>query len=165
MEKAADGTPIITKQFLKDYMLLREEIEGEQERLATLTYKMVGCNKSGNEMFHGTNSIKDKMGTLFCIKSDLEAKIAALNIEEQEKRSDIESSLQHLVDIPQERRVIRLKYIDRMEWSEIQKTLFENRKDYYENEEKYKRLMFRIHGNALAKLNPKKSEANWSKPK
>lgn len=145
---------IVTKKYLKSYAMLLEEIEGEEERLKALQSKINGSSIGmGDGMPHGAPD-SDKMATQVCIIVDLKEKLQKLKKEEINIRSNIESALNKYVDLPQERRVIRLKYIDRMDWIEIQQILFGKRKDYYENEEKYRRLTFRIHGNALAKLNP-----------
>lgn len=152
---------LITKQFLRNYSLLLEEIEGEQERLAMLTYKMIGSSSGlGDGMPRSSSPDPDRMGLQWSIKESLEQKLVVLNQMEKEKREKIEEELQDKVEEPQERRIIRLRYIDGLEWIEIQKIMFGRRKDYYENEEKYKRLVFRIHGNALAKLNPHREVKN-----
>lgn len=151
----AEGRENITKQFLRDYAKLLEEIEGEQERLEMITQKMLGSSAGiGDGMPHGNFKENNGLALQLSIKEDLINRLRILQQEESDKRSYIESELQEKVDDPQERRIIRLHYIDRLEWIEVRKIMFSSRRDYYEKEEKYTRLVYRIHGNALAKLNP-----------
>jgi hypothetical protein len=144
--------PVITKKYLKEYSQLLEEIEGEQERLETIIQKMSGSSIGiGDGMPHGNVKEKDMMALQIDKKDSIEKRLEVLYQEEKEKREYIESQLLKVKD-PQERRIIRLHYIDRMEWIEVRSTMFGKRKDYYEEEEKYERLIFRIHGNVLEKL-------------
>lgn len=153
---AVDDTNI-TKKFLQDYSLLLEEIEGEQERLEMITQKMFGNSAGiGDGMPHGNVKDQNVLALQLNIKDDLKKKLSELNKKEAEKRAHIEEELQEKLNDPQQRRIIRLHYIDRLEWPEVRKIMFGKRKDYYEKEEKYERLTFRIHGNALSNLNPKK---------
>lgn len=160
---AAEDTNI-TKKFLKDYSLLLDEIEGEQERLEMLTQKMFGNSAGiGDGMPHGNVKDPNVLALQISIKDDLKKKLSKLNEEEAEKRAHIEEELQRKLNDPQQRRIIRLHYIDRLEWTEVREIMFGKRKDYYEKEEKYERLTFRIHGNALSKLNSKKNREKKSK--
>ncbi len=169
MKKAvAKETQKITKQFLKDYAQLLEEIEGEQERLEMIIQKMISSSAGiGDGMPHGNTKDPNVLALQLSIKDDLKERLTALNREEEAKRTHIEAELQNRVDDPQERRTIRLHYIDRLDWTEVRSVMFGKRKDYYEAEEKYTRLVFRIHGNALAKLNPKggRHESNSDRTK
>ena len=163
-----EETQTITKQFLKDYSQLLEEIEGEQERLEMITEKMLGSSAGiGDGTPHGNVKDPNILALQLSIKDDLKERLTALNREEEAKRAHIEDELQDKVDDPQERRIIRLHYIDRLEWAEVRGAMFGKRRDYYEDEEKYTRLVFRIHGNALAKLNPKggRHESNTDRAK
>ena len=169
MKKAAvEETQKITKQFLRDYAQLLEEIEGEQERLEMIIEKMMGSSAGiGDGMPHSNVKDPNVLALQLSIKDDLKERLTALNRQEETKRAHIEKELQNKVDDPQERRTIRLHYIDRLEWIEVRQVMFGKRKDYFEAEEKYTRLVFRIHGNALAKLNPKggRHESNSDRTK
>lgn len=154
------------KQQLKDYKRLREEIECEQERLEMMEIKILGISsKNSDGMPRSSSSEYDKMATQIAYKTDIENNLAQLLQKEKNKRMEIEKEIVERLEYPDERMLIRLRYIDGLSWREISELLFSKRRDYYEDEEKYKRRVYRIHGNALVKLAEKNSEVNRSKPK
>ena len=154
------------KQQLKDYKRLREEIECEQERLEMMEIKILGISsKNSDGMPRSSSSEYDKMATQIAYKTDIENNLAQLLQKEKNKRMEIEKEIVERLEYPDERMLIRLRYIDGLSWREISELLFSKRRDYYEDEEKYKRRVYRIHGNALVKLAEKNSEVNRTKPK
>lgn len=154
------------KQQLKDYKRLREEIECEQERLEMMEIKILGISsKNSDGMPRSSSSEYDKMATQIAYKTDIENNLAQLLQKEKSKRMEIEKEIVERLEYPDERMLIRLRYIDGLSWREISELLFSKRRDYYEDEEKYKRRVYRIHGNALVKMAKKNSEVNRSKPK
>ena len=154
------------KQQLKDYKRLREEIECEQERLEMMEIKILGISsKNSDGMPRSSSSEYDKMATQIAYKTDIENNLAQLLQKEKNKRMEIEKEIVERLEYPDERMLIRLRYIDGLSWREISELLFSKRRDYYEDEEKYKRRVYRIHGNALVKLAEKNNEVNRSKPK
>ena len=167
MESVEDTN--ITQEYQRKYRTLQEEIETEQERLQMITEKMLGSSKGiGDGMPRGNVKDPDVLVLQLSIKDDLKERLTALNKDERRKRAYIEEELQNKVDNPQERSVIRLYYINRLEWTEVGRVMFSKKQDYYEDEDKYMRRVYRIHGNALEKLDPKKkvpkqTEVNRSK--
>ena len=154
------------KQQLKDYKRLRKEIECEQERLEMIEVKILGISsKNSDGMPRSSSSEYDKMATQIAYKTDIENNLAQLLQKEKSKRMEIEKEIVERLEYPDERMLIRLRYIDGLSWREISELLFSKRRDYYEDEEKYKRRLYRIHGNALVKMAKKNSEVNRSKPK
>lgn len=154
------------KQQLKDYKRLRKEIECEQERLEMIEVKILGISsKNSDGMPRSSSSEYDKMATQIAYKTDIENNLAQLLQKEKSKRMEIEKEIVERLEYPDERMLIRLRYIDGLSWREISELLFSKRRDYYEDEEKYKRRVYRIHGNALVKMAKKNSEVNRSKPK
>ncbi len=150
---AAVETENIMKEYLRKYRALREEIETEQERLQMITEKMLGSSKGiGDGMPRGNVKDPNVLVLQLSIKDDLKEKLNALIQEERRERAFIEDELQSKLDSPQERNVIRLYYIDRLEWPEVGKVMFSKKRDFYEDEDKYMRRVYRIHGNALEKL-------------
>lgn len=155
LDSSRRGKVRITKKYLQEYSRLLEEIEDDEERLQDMRKKLPGfggMNYSGMPKGSGD---KDQMSTQEAIMCDLETDLKNLRMKETWKRQEIEQSLKVCTDNPQERKVIRLKYMDRLEWSEIRQKLFGKRKDFYDREEYYKDRAFRIHNNMLKKLNPK----------
>lgn len=151
---------------MKDYKRLRKEIECEQERLEMIEVKILGISsKNSDGMPRSSSSEYDKMATQIAYKTDIENNLAQLLQKEKSKRMEIEKEIVERLEYPDERMLIRLRYIDGLSWREISELLFSKRRDYYEDEEKYKRRVYRIHGNALVKMAKKNSEVNRSKPK
>ena len=149
-------TEIVTKQYLQEYTKLREEIESEHERLMMISSKMISSSAgAGDGMPRGNVREQSVLALQMNIKDELEEKIESLSMEEERRRLHIEDELMKKTCDPQERYIIRLRYIDRLEWTLICRVLFEKRKSFYEEEEKYTRLMFRIHSRILEKLSGK----------
>jgi hypothetical protein len=141
------------KQQLKDYKRLREEIECEQERLEMMELKILGLSASNNSgMPRASSSEYDKIATNIVRKTDIENNLARLLKKEKEERNKIEKEIDERLEYPDERMLIRLRYIDCMSWREISELMYAKRRDYYEEEDKYKRRVYRIHGKALIKL-------------
>lgn len=138
------------KQYLNTYRELREEINDEEERLSTIRPEHIGSSSGGGG--GGGHGKPDKMATQICIRADLEEKLVHMRREEVRMRSQIEAAIDIALK-PNEKRVIRLRYIDGHEWRLITQIIYHKRPDYMECEENYRRMTLRIHGHALKKLN------------
>lgn len=57
-----------------------------------------------------------------------------------------------LLEEPNERQVIRLRYIDGFTWTDVCRGLFGRRKDYEERLDTFERRTYKIHGKALENL-------------
>ena len=108
------------KQYLKDYVKLREEIECEQCRLLMLESKITGMSgKSNDGMPKGSAGEFDRMTLQIANKIDIENNLKKLYQEEAQKRKSIEAAVNNLLEHPYEKMVIRLKYIDGLSWQTI----------------------------------------------
>ncbi|MGN9019919.1 hypothetical protein ACTM9B_13270 [Lachnospiraceae bacterium HCP1S3_A10] len=137
------------KQYLNTYRELREEINDEEERLGTICPEHIASSGSGGGGGHGK---PDRMATQICIRADLEVKLTEMKKKETQMRSKIEAAVDAALK-PNEKRVIRLRYIDGNDWRLITQIIYHKRPDYVECQESYKRMTLRTHGHALEKLN------------
>jgi len=64
---------------------------------------------------------------------------------------ELEEGVQ-LLEEPNERQVIRMRYFDGLTWLEICEALFGKKKDYSERAETYERRTYKIHGTALVHI-------------
>ena len=95
-------------------------------------------------------------------KMELEAKIRQKEAEEKAERRAIEA-MTELMDDPDERLTIQLKYLDRAEWPDVTFALYGNRPDFADKADAYQRRMYRVHGRALLSLAEIEAEVNDSK--
>lgn len=146
----------IDKKYLQDYSKLREEIECECSRLEMLNAKAFNVSaKPTDGMPRGSSVTSDKMAMYLSHKSDIEERLKTLIQLEKEKKEIIERAINERLEFPTEKMVIRLRYIDGGEWKEICNLMYSKKRDYFENEDKYMRRTFRVHGNALEKMRSK----------
>lgn len=150
------GRDKMDKQYLKDYVKLREEIECEQCRLLMLESKITGMSRKSNDgMPKGSAGEFDRMTLQIANKIDIENNLKKLYQEETQKRKSIEAAVNNLLEHPYEKMVIRLKYIDGLSWQTICSVIYSRKGDYIEEQDKYMRNIYRIHGRALIKLSKK----------
>lgn len=133
--------------YLQGYSDLIKEILNEEERLSSL-------NVSGlkSPSMDGQNSGETAVGldTKVIMQLEIKEHLDKLRAREKTMRTSIEKSLKSLE--PDEKQIIRLKYIDLHVWNDITRIMFRKRSDYEEKIDKYKRLTFRIHEKALSKM-------------
>ena len=113
---AAPSGPV-TKERLKRYRRLKEEIERQGERLA----RMESAIESPPKVLDGTphsSFAADRLAIAVARKIALEDAMLASLKEEAAEVAEIERAIQLLTD-PQEREMLRLRYIDGYEWADI----------------------------------------------
>lgn len=140
------------KERLGRYVDLLQEIDNQKKRLDIMeeTYGTPASpNLSGMPKPKG--SVSDPVGGAVSKKLDLEEKIKEKEVQEEIEREAIERIIEHL-KTANERAVIRLKYFDRLEWSDVTFLLFGDRADYIEKVDIYQDRTYKIHGRALWKM-------------
>lgn len=140
------------KDRLRAYTSLLREIECQKERLARHVETM-GAPSSPNltGMPSAPGYTGDKLLREVAKKIDLEEQIAQLEAEEEAERTAIEKLIRKVKN-PEERAVLRMRYLDREDWPDIAYALFHKAKDWRGNYRNYQRKIFRIHGAALVSL-------------
>ena len=138
---------MIDKIYLKRHLQRREDLKNEIDRYDMLIKdsQLRGINMDG--MPHGS-ATGDSAFYSTLEKVETERKIKELREIIDREHVGIESVLEKL-QYPAERKIIKMRYFQCLDWQEIHKLEFGSRWDYYENLDKYKNKVFKIHGSAL----------------
>ena len=137
------------KDRLNDYRSEDREIENQTERLERLLNKMHDDGAQNlNGMPKSPSPEPDRMSDLISMKDDLISEIEELRAEHKSERKRIEKLVRKLKK-PDERAVIRFRFIDGHEWDEVTDMLFGGRSDFLDREENYQRRTFRLHQDAI----------------
>ncbi len=141
---------MIDKIYLKMHLQHREELKNEMERYDMMKNdsQLRGINMDG--MPHGSSS-GDSAFYSTLEKVETERRIAVLRETIDREYVEIEEVLERLKS-PIERKIIKMRYFQCLDWSEIHKLEYGSRWDYYENMDKYKNKVFKIHGSAIKHL-------------
>lgn len=149
-EKKHDGDA--AREMLDDYVIAETDIDREIERLEYLTSKMTSISSQVmNGMPRSSSMSTDRMADMLGRKEELEASIRASVEKQAQKRREIEALVRRLKS-PEERQVIRLRYLDRTEWDEVLEIMFGSKSDFEDRYETYRRRMYRDHGAALVNM-------------
>lgn len=140
------------KELLASYPKLQKRIDNTEARIAALELSM-GAPSTPNYsgMPSGSRDGSSKTERNVIKKAELEEKLADMNAEENRLREQIEELIE-LMEKPDEQTVIEMHYLDGAVWWTICAALFENEPDYDENEHRYLKKTFKIHGSALQAL-------------
>lgn len=121
------------KDRLKCYTRLLREIENQEERL-----ELMRLETPGGKL---TEAKKARL------REALDANLA----EEQRQNAELENLLK-MLDDPDERAVIRLRYFDRRDWESVTAAIYGASVGYCDDPASYKNRVYKLHGNALLKL-------------
>ena len=147
MEKKTDAI----KKRLQDYAERRRDFENENERYIRL-YTAASSPKSPSfDAMPAGSPIKDRMSDqvaeLIEMEKELEGSLQALR-EEKEQLQRLIKKLKKA----DERAVIRMKYLDGMDWVDIAAAIFGKQKDYKRAAQAYLDKAYKLHGSALLGL-------------
>jgi len=145
-----DTTPIKTK--LRSYGNLQRKIEHQITRLENLMDtidSLPATNYSG--MPSGPHDGTSKAERYVEKKDELERKIRKMVKEEKQLKEELEELIALLSD-PDEQAILLIRYIDCFEWEDVSFSLYGAESDYADNEERYMKRTFRLHGAALQRL-------------
>lgn len=140
------------KNRLQQFQSLNREIDNSIERLEMLQMKAVSPSSMN---LTGTPKKSPSIGDALSYKTsyivDLENEIKQM-IERRDQEERFIESLVKKLDKPDERFVIRLRYLDGEEWNDVIMLLFGNKPDYDINYDNYKQRVYRLHRSAIDKL-------------
>lgn len=137
---------------LNDYRLLNKEIDNDIERLERLQMKAYAPSSPNlTGMPKAPSSTFDRLADIAAKIADLQTEIDSLMKERDQERHNIEDLVKMLPN-PDERAVIRLRYLDSEEWVDIIVVLFGYKDDYDDKYDNYKQRVFRLHSSAVSKL-------------
>lgn len=141
------------KALLAAYKTIQKRIDNIEKRIECLELSM--DSPSGQSYSAVPGSGRDysssKIERDYIKKEELEEKLGDMNAEENRRREEIEGLIE-LMEKPNEQTVIEMHYIDGSKWRTISVALFGEEPDYDENEERYLKRTFKIHGSALQTL-------------
>lgn len=144
------------KQRLSNYLYLKRENEDQFERIARMkNEEQFPAMKESDGSQHQPGA-SDRMANAIIRRMSYEEKILPrikANLDEMEA---VEGIINSIPD-PQERRVLRLRYIDgefsrHTRWEDIALTMFGD------NDEKHLKAVYRLHGRALQSFRKEEAE-------
>lgn len=140
------------KAFLSEYIKLQKRIDNTEKRIECLEISMgAPSTPSYNGMPGGSRDNNSKIERDYIKREELAEKLAEMNVEESRRREEIEDMIERM-EKPDEQTVIEMHYIDGAKWRMISVALFGEEPDYDENEQRYLKRTFKIHGSALQTL-------------
>lgn len=137
------------KAFLRAYPMLQERIDKTEARIVFLEMSMgspSASNMSG--MPSGSRDRSSKQERDYIKKEELEERLGIMCAEENRLREEIEAVIERM-EKPKEQTVIEMHYLDGAVWRDVSVALFGEEPDYDENEQRYLKKTFKIHGSAL----------------
>jgi len=137
------------KRWFAMYLNIGRELECQSDRLKLLEEKLgtVGTpNFSG--MPSNPSPTNDRKADVVASIIDLQNEVHQLYEYHDKLTKQIEWCVK-LMNSPEERLIIRARYIDGADWREITKILFSKKEDYSDKLESYMRRMYLLHGSAL----------------
>lgn len=146
------------KRRLQDYAERRRDFENENERYIRL-YQAAHSPKSPSfDAMPMGSPAKDRMSSqvaeLVEMEKELQSELDAI-IEEKNKLQRLIKKLKKA----DERAVIRMKYLDGMDWVDIAAALYRKQKDYKVAAQIYLDKAYKLHGAALLSLTIALSDA------
>ena len=99
----------------------------------------------------GSRDRTSKQERNYIKKEELERKLDDMYAEENRKREEIEALIE-CMESPDEQTAIEMHYIDGAKWRDVSVVLYGDEPDYDENEQRYLKRTFKIHGSALQTL-------------
>ena len=140
------------KALLNAYPKLQERIDLAEERLAFLEYTIDSpSSPSLSGMPGGSRDRTSKQERTYIRKEELKERLDELYAEESRRREEIEELIERMEN-PNEQTAIEMHYLDGAKWRAISAVLYGNEPDYDENERRYLKRTFKVHGSALQTL-------------
>lgn len=140
------------KALLKAYGDYQKKIDYTEGRLEYLEYMQdAPSSPSLSGMPGGSRDRTSKQERNYLKKEELRERLDAMYIEENRKREEIEALVEQM-EKPEEQTAISMRYLDFASWRSISATIYGDEPDYDEQELRYLKRTFKIHGSALQTL-------------
>lgn len=137
------------KDWLIEYRNNERDLDNQSERLERLVMKMNSVGTQNlSDMPRTPTRTHDRIGDYLARREELEENIAATIKRQTATRTRIEELLSALKN-PDEKAVIRGRYLDCLSWSDVSDLMFGGKPDFIGKEDSYLRRTHKIHGNAL----------------
>ena len=140
------------KERLRDYRSMNKEIENQIERLERMEMKISSIGSPVlSDMPKSPSTAYDRMASSVARKVDFENEIKELIAERDSECRSLESLIRQLKK-PDERAVIRMRYLDIEDWDDILMMIFGGQRDFNDKYDNYKQRMFRLHSAAISNM-------------
>ena len=137
---------------LEEYRYDERELENQKERFERLESKMKSIGAQViTDMPRAPSQTFDKMSDYVAKKDELLQDIAEIENRHRSDRHAIEHILKR-VRKPDERAVVRGRFIDDMSWDEVANMLFGERDDYLDKLDSYQRKSFLLLSCAVERM-------------
>ena len=150
---------MVDKLYLKNYLRKQEELEATRIRYYLLLDKDELSSPAGKTDLPAGKAASSAVENIVCKRIAAEEKLKELK-EELSGQSKLINAVFEKLENPYEKLVMQMRYEDGLEWDEIRGEIFEGRKDYSANIEKYNNKVFKIHGAALKHIKELQAEKN-----
>lgn len=146
------------KEWLIAYRSSEGRINEKLEKLRELRERMtsVGAQQM-TDMPRAPQNTRDKMAEYVIRADELEREISEMIAVHSECKLAIEAAVGKL-ESETKKKIIRYRYIDGKDWSDIVETLYKDKKDWSVKINSYTRRVYRYHDKALEDLS-----RNWGK--
>ena len=140
------------KDWLKAYRANEERIDTQLDKIRTLKARMMSVGaQTLSDMPRGGGDTRDRMAEYVIQLEKLELSVQNdIDVQEQCRKTIIGLLLG--LDVPEERKVIELRYLQGYEWNDVLENLYKADKYIGRKTEAYRRRMYRIHELALEKM-------------
>ena len=139
------------KKLLEAFTKLRKRIDNTEKRLEALELSVGASTPSYSGMPGGGGERSSQQERYAIKKEEIQEKLDNMNAEENRRREEIEALIE-LMEKPNEQTVVEMHYLDNIPWRLISVTIWGEEPDYDENEQRYLKRTFKIHGSALQSL-------------
>lgn len=143
------------KAWLLELRAAITDAELTEERLDTLRSRAESARTASiSGLPHTAVEAVDRIGVIVAQIEELAAENARLWTKVSELRREREAAIKQIQGHgwPEQRAVLRLRYIDLETWNDLTFALFGSKKDYVEREDSYLRRAYKLHGKALYEL-------------
>lgn len=154
LEESAEKKPKETdaiKALLAAFTKLRKRIDNTEKRLEALELSVGASTPSYSGMPGGGGERSSEQERYAIKKEEIQEKLDNMYAEENRRREEIEALIE-LMEKPNEQTVIEMHYLDNIKWRLISVAIWGEEPDYDENERRYLKRTFKIHGSALQSL-------------
>ena len=105
-------------------------------------------------MPHGSGNPVDTLGKTVAKLEKLRSQVAAAKSKVDIISLEIEEAIAKIggVRCAEKRATLEMRYLDLLEWGDVNRALFGDKEDFLDREDSYMRRVFYIHGEALKKL-------------
>jgi hypothetical protein len=139
------------KKLLAAFVKLRKRIDNTEKRLEALELSVGASTPSYSGMPGGGGERSSEQERYAIKKEEIQEKLDSMNAEENRRREEIEALIE-LMEKPNEQTVVEMHYLDNIPWRLISVAIWGEMPDYDENERRYLKRTFKIHGSALQSL-------------